>query len=228
MENKTQNFDVTKIFIPVAIVIGAILISGTLLYTRGTDNLKAQAGDSINVSVDDDPYIGDKKAKVTIVEFSDFQCPFCRSFYNESFLQIKRDYIDTGKSVKFVYRDFPLSFHPMAVPSAQAANCANEQGKFWEASDAIFENQDKQGQGTITYTENELMAWLSAVPGLDTSKVKTCMDAKTYDAEIQNDSADGASYGVTGTPTIFINGSPIVGAQPYAVFKAAIDAALAK
>jgi protein-disulfide isomerase len=102
---------------------------------RGAEQLKYY-----NVSIDDDPVLGKADAPVTIVEFSDFQCPYCKQYFDNTFGQIKAQYIDTGK-VKLVYRDFPLSFHPMAEPSAEAANCAMEQGKFWEMHDKIFASQ---------------------------------------------------------------------------------------
>lgn len=92
------------------------------------------------VSTDDDPALGDPNAPVTIIEFSDFECPFCRRFWQETLPQIKAEYIDTGKA-RFVYRDFPLSMHPGAFPAALAANCANQQGKFWEMHDKIFSEQ---------------------------------------------------------------------------------------
>ena len=101
---------------------------------------KPAVAGTITVSVDDDPVLGNAAAPVTMIEFSDFQCPFCLKFWQETFPQIKQTYIDTGK-VKFVYRDFPLSFHPGAMPAAQAANCANEQGKYWEMNDLIFKKQ---------------------------------------------------------------------------------------
>lgn len=91
-------------------------------------------------TIDDDPILGSANAPVTMIEFSDYQCPFCHSFWKQTLPQIKKDYIDTGK-VKFVYRDFPLNIHPMAEPAARAANCAGEQGKYWEYHDKIFGEQ---------------------------------------------------------------------------------------
>ena len=103
--------------------------------------LKGQANKSANTpKIDDDPVLGNANAPVTIIEFSDYQCPFCFSFWKQTLPQIKKDYIDTGK-VKFVYRDFPLNIHAMAEPSARAANCAGEQGKYWEYHDKIFGEQ---------------------------------------------------------------------------------------
>src|SRR3989344_2065532 len=116
-----QNFDKTKLILPASILIAALLISWSVVfYSLNTGKLGANvkqaeggpvAGEKVNVSVDDDAFMGNEKAKVTIVEFSDFQCPFCRTFWSGALPQIKKEYIDTGK-VKFVYRDYPLSFHP--------------------------------------------------------------------------------------------------------------------
>lgn len=94
----------------------------------------------VNVSADDDAVLGNPNAPVTVIEFSDYECPFCKRFYDQTLGQIKKEYIDTGK-VKFIYRDYPLSFHPGAEPAAQAANCAGEQGKYWEMHDKIFQAQ---------------------------------------------------------------------------------------
>lgn len=99
---------------------------------------------------DDDAFLGNPGASVVMLEFSDYQCPYCRTFWSDAFPKIKRDYIDTGK-VKFVYRDFPLDFHPASVLTAQASECAREQGKFWEFQDKVFSEQAKQGQGTIQF-----------------------------------------------------------------------------
>lgn len=114
--------------------------------TNGSKNVTADLGrgreslKQYQVSMDDDPVLGNANAPITIIEFSDYECPFCKRFYDQTFGQIKKDYIDTGK-VKFIYRDYPLSFHPGAEPAAQAANCAGEQGKYWEMHDKIFQAQ---------------------------------------------------------------------------------------
>lgn len=222
--------DKTKLILPGAILVAALMISGSVVfYSLNTDKLGANikqptgpvAGEKVNVSVDDDAFIGDEKAKVTVVEFSDFQCPFCRSFWSGAYQQIKKEYIDTGK-VKFVYRDYPLQFHPAAQASAEATECAQEQGKFWEMHDKIFQEQAKQGTGTVTYGVVELKKWASQI-GLNPAKFNECLDSGKHKSEVEKDTADGLSYGVSGTPTIFVNGYPIVGAQPFAVFKALID-----
>ncbi len=219
-------FDPSKFILPGAILIAAILISGSIVFYSfnagdgaGTANIK---GEKVDVSVDDDPMLGNPKAKITLVEFSDFQCPFCRSFWGGAFQQIKTEYIDTGK-VRFVYRDFPLSFHPGAAPAAEAAQCANDQGKFWEMHDKMFEEQAKQGTGTIQFSENDVRKWASQVSGLDMNKWNECFNSNKYQAEVEKDLKDGSAYGVSGTPTVFVNGKAIVGAQPFSAFKAEID-----
>lgn len=166
---------------------------------------------------------GSETAPVTIVEFSDYQCPFCRSFYNSTLPQLRREYVDTGK-VRFIYKDFPLSFHPQARRYAEAARCAGDQGKYFDMHDKIFQEQEKLGQGTVDVPFDKQWA---ADLGLDTTAFDTCLDSGKYAQAVQQDFADGVAVGVSGTPTFFVNGQQIVGAQPYSVFKQAIDAELA-
>lgn len=188
----------------------------------------------VDVSADDDPVLGEKNAPVEIIEFSDFQCPFCRKFWTDTFPQLKTDYIDTGK-VKVVYRDFPLaSIHPMAQKSAEAAQCANDQGKFWEYHDKMYGEQniidsgniEGPVKGTAQYTVNDLKKWAKDL-GLDSEEFDSCLDDGKYEDEVNKDFQDGASAGVQGTPSFFINGNQLSGAQPFAAFKTAIDAELA-
>ena len=166
------------------------------------------------VSVGDDSMLGNKDAKVAIIEFSDYQCPYCKRFHTEAFEQLKKDYIDTGR-VSFVYRDFPLSFHQNAQKASESAECADEQGKFWEMHNAIFENQDNIAVSDLKKYAKDL--------GLDTNKFNDCMDLGRMEKEVKKDFADGSAAGVTGTPTFFINGKMLVGAQPYSAFKQIID-----
>lgn len=163
------------------------------------------------------PVEGNNNAKVTIVEFSDFECPFCGRFYTDTLPQLKKDYIDTGK-VKLYYRHYPLPFHPKAVPLALAAECANDQDAFWKMHDKIFENNAT----VATMTDDQIKAWAGDL-GLDTASFNSCYDAKTHQKEIDEDNTAGAAVGVTGTPTFYINGKQLVGAQPFAAFKAIID-----
>ena len=177
----------------------------------------------VSVSADDDPVLGNKDAPVTVIEFSDFECPFCGRAFTDAVTGMKKDYVETGK-VKFVYRDFPLSFHPQATPAAEAAECADEQGKFWEFHDTLFQNQGSLSDAFYKQTAADL--------GLDTAKFNSCVESRKYRAEVQQDLAAGSAAGVSGTPTFYIGNdkdgyTELVGAQPYAVLRQAIEAALA-
>jgi len=185
----------------------------------------------ISVSLDDDPVKGDPNAPITIVEFSDFQCPFCARFFSETLPLIQKNYIETGK-VKFVYRDFPIpSIHQNAIPAAIAAECADEQGMFWEYHDKLFENQiqwqDLDNQNVVS-TFEQFAEELS----LDTDTFNTCLESAKYLEEVQNDLDEGVLYGVAGTPGFFIGNEKIgygmvSGAQPYAAFQQVFDQLLA-
>ncbi|MFH0956236.1 MAG: thioredoxin domain-containing protein [Candidatus Aenigmatarchaeota archaeon] len=177
-----------------------------------------QAGTAVKPTADDDAVLGQASAKVTIIEFSDFQCPYCSRFVLQTFPQIKTNYIDTGKA-KLIFRDFPLGFHANAAKAAEAAECAGDQGKYYEMHDKLFGNQSALGIDSYKQWAAEL--------GLNTATFNSCLDSGKYTAEVAADAAAGAAAGVTGTPTFFINGAKLVGAQPYEAFQQAIDAALA-
>lgn len=245
--DKPQAFITT----PVAILIGAVLIaiailvSGGVIKPGGLAKQVPQAGQPtiteepagpVKVSVDDDPVLGDKNAKVTLIEFSDYECPFCKRHFEQVYPSIKKDYIDTGK-VKLVYRDYPLPFHdPMATFEAGAANCAREQGGdsvYFKFHDEIFTKTKSNGNGLTKDAVYQIASDL----GLNQVNVKACADSEKYADEIKKDVTDGGSAGVSGTPAFFIgksnssgtiDGTILVGAQPYENFKALIDAELAK
>ena len=224
-----------KNFLALSILVAGVMISGSFLYANnislknGAANIPSgdqQGKVKAEVSIDDDPILGNERAKVTIVEFSDYQCPFCRTFWRDTLSQIKKEYINNNK-VRFVYRDFPLSFHPMAGASAQAAECAGDQDKYWEMHDKIFGEQEKLGQGTVTYTIQDLKKWAGEI-GLNRSAFNQCLDSEKYKDEVAKDFADGSAAGVSGTPSTFVNGRQLVGAQPFATFKAIIEEELKK
>ena len=172
----------------------------------------------VDVSADDDPAQGPEDAAVTIVEFSDFQCPYCARFDVETLPQILTNY---GDRVRFVYRDFPLTgLHENALKAAEASECADEQGAYWKYHDLLFQNQSALDDASLKNYAASL--------GLDTATFNQCLDSDKYMSEVQKDEQDGITAGVQGTPAFFINGMPLSGAQPYAAFKAAIDAALAE
>lgn len=178
-------------------------------------------------SVDNDAVLGDADAPVTIVEFTDYQCPFCGRHFTQTFGQIKTNYIDTGK-VKYVIRDFPLSFHQHAQKMAEASECAHEQGKFWEWHDLVF---SKQAEWSNTTDLNATVAQYARDLKLNVNNFTSCVDSGKYTAEVQADLADGSKAGIDGTPGFWVigpdgKGTQVSGAQPYTSFAAAIDAFL--
>ncbi|WKZ27228.1 MAG: DsbA family protein [Candidatus Paceibacterota bacterium] len=216
--------DVNKLILAGAIVFAGVLVAGAVIWT----NMRQPADGSprtAKVSVDDDAILGDTKAPVTIIEFSDYQCPFCRAFWRETYPRLKKDFIETGK-VRLVFRDFPLSSHPAAIPAAHASECAEEQGKFWEMHDIIFAEQDAKGVGTVSFSSDDLKRWAGKI-GLKQNEFNACLDSGKYNEEIAKDLKDGVASGVSGTPSFFINGNLLVGAQPYETFQAAIEQILA-
>jgi protein-disulfide isomerase len=155
--------------------------------------------------------VGPANAPVTIVEFSDFQCPYCKL----SVPMIKEILAKYPGKVKVVYRDYPGPNHPHAQQAAEAAQCAGDQGKFWEYHDSLF---DRQAPGTgWNFTQ------LAKEIGLNQDAFATCLNTGHYREEVAKDLHDGLKLGVTSTPTFFINGRPLVGAQPFAEFQAVID-----
>lgn len=167
--------------------------------------------------VDDDPVKGDDDAPVTIIEWSDYECPFCGRFYKETLPSIEKEYIKTGK-VKLVYRDFPLSFHANAQKAAEAAECAGEQDKYWEMHDLLFGSGVQGGVAGFKQYAQQL--------GLNTGKFNQCLDSGAMAPEIRKDFADGSAVGIQGTPGFLVNGKLISGAQPFSVFQQVIDAEL--
>ena len=202
---------------------GNAVVAGTQ-QTGDSAQAPAAPQGKVDVALGDLPPLGNKNAKVKIVEFSDFQCPFCRTFWKDTLSKIKTEYIDTGKVVIY-YRHYPLSFHPMAQASAEAAECANEQEKFWEFHDTMYEEQGKKGEGTIEYTNDDLKTWAGSI-GVNTTQFNECLDNGKYKEKVAKDQSDGTTAGVNGTPGFFINGTSLVGAQPFESFKTAIEAEL--
>ena len=173
----------------------------------------------VDASFDDDAVKGNANAKVTIIEFSDYECPFCGKHFKETYPQIVKEYVDTGK-VKLVFRDFPLSFHASAQKAAEAAECAGEQNKYWQMHDKLFSNQQALDVDSLKIYAKDI--------GLNTATFNACLDDGKMVDEVAKDFADGQSYGVTGTPAFFINGRFIAGAYTFADFKKIIDEELAK
>jgi len=181
----------------------------------------------IKVSLDDDPVKGNPDAPVTVIEFSDFQCPFCSRFFTQTLPLLQENYIDTGK-IKLVYRDMPLdSLHPNARTTHIAAECADEQGKFWEYHDVLFQKQS-QWQRMASLDLLSTLSQYATDLGLQTASFEACLQSEEMADEVNKDLLDAGKYGATGTPTFFIGNEKdgfikLVGAQPYTSFQAVID-----
>jgi protein-disulfide isomerase len=166
-----------------------------------------------DVSIDDDPILGETDAPIVIVEFSDFECPFCARFREQTFDQIVTEY---GDDVQIIYRDFPLSqIHPRAQQSAEASECADDQDAYWAYHDLLFANQQALDTESLIGYAEEL--------GLDVEEFTECVESGKYTDEVLADYNEGLSYGVSGTPTFFINGVRLVGAQPFEAFQQIIE-----
>lgn len=199
----------SALFIPLAFFLG--LAAGYMLGNTKTTSA------SLNPATEDDPAQGPKDAPVVIVEFSDYQCPYCQLWHEEVLPRILSEY--TG-SVRFIYRDFPLSGHPEAQPAAEAANCAGDQDSYWQFQDSIFSGLYGYGRQAYEQYATELT--------LEMDTFTTCLDSHRHQAEVLEDYSDGIKLGVQSTPTFFINGIQLVGAQPFETFQRVIEAELVK
>lgn len=179
------------------------------------------------IGVDDDPQLGPSTAKVTIIEFADYQCPNCRAFWRETLPRIKKEYVDTGK-VRIVFRDFPIQeIHPEATITAIAAECAEDQGKYFEFHDKVYREQDRRGRDVVRYRVTDLKRWATEI-GLEAASFNECVDSERYKDEVASDFKNGADVGIKGTPIFFINGRMIAGAQPFGNFQRVIEEELKK
>lgn len=170
-----------------------------------------------DVPVDDDPSQGPADAQITLIEFSDYQCPYCSKWHNEVWPKLKEAF---PGQIRFVYRDFPLmGLHESAAPAAQAANCAGEQDQYWAYHDKLF-------SGDYDFSSDGFKKIAGDI-SLDTAKFDECVSTERFKAEVEADYQYAAELGIRSTPTFFVNGIPLVGAQPYEVFKELIDKELA-
>lgn len=222
-------------FLGACVLVAAILIAGSVVYSLG----KKPAGGNTGVItppgttvtktpelVSGDVILGDAKAPVTLFEFADYQCPFCARFFEQAEPSIIDQYVKTGK-VKMVYRDFAF-LGPESLAAASAAHCAADQSKFWEYHNALFNTEikdSKENNGNLT---QDLFVKLASGLNMNTAQFTACLTSKKYDAAVLKSRDDAGLYGVNSTPTTFINGTVVQGAQPFAVFQAAIEAALKK
>jgi protein-disulfide isomerase len=164
------------------------------------------------------PFLGQPNAPLTMIEISDYQCPFCRAFHNGTFVELKKNWIDTGR-LRFVSWDMPLAFHSNAAKAAQAARCAEGQNKFWEFRSLLIANSDK-------LSREDILSYVQQVPQLDLGRFKACIESDKFIDAIKKEVTEANGQGISGTPTFLIgeaqgdevNGMILVGAKPYAEF----------
>ena len=205
--------------LPLAFIAG--LFVGFQIWGRPniqTDQANDEVTQRYDIPIyDDDPVLGSEDAPVTIVEFSDYQCPYCQRYHSETFQQIMDVY---GDQVRYVYKDLPLtSIHPEAVPAAMAAHCASDQGVFWAYHDLLFSNE-------LGLSDNAYMTYAESLD-LDINTFADCMASGSYESIVMKDTNILLNLNAPiSTPTFFVNGQYIAGAQPFTVFAQLIEAEL--
>lgn len=219
---------INKYLIPGAVILAGVVIAAAVIYSvngpSGNTGKDGTAAIGAMPEVTSGEFVlGDQNAPVTVVEYGDFQCPFCGKFFKETESVLRENYIKTGK-VKFIYRDFAF-LGQESLWSANAARCAGEQGKFWQYHDYLYSNQRGENQGA--FSKNNLKSFASAL-GLEKEKFNTCLDSDKYLEEIKKETKAGGEAGVQGTPANFVNGVLYVGALPTATFTKIIDDELNK
>lgn len=260
---KSSKYDVNTLILASAVLGSALLICFMMIFTRttwfenkigkhigfantassqpsannATNNAQRNPNEPkiVEVSIDDDPVLGSKDAPVTIIEFSDYDCPWCKYFYDEIYPSLKREYVDTGK-VKFVYRDLPVKqLHPLAFEKSLAANCAFEQGSddaYWKYHDQLFARAPKPGTpGAQPLQKSDLIS-IARDLNLNMDNFSRCLDTEKYGDEVRKDINDAINVEAYGTPNFFVGkstsngtimGRQIEGAVPFEQLKVIID-----
>jgi len=184
-----------------------------------------KAPERVKVSTIDGVALGSKKAPLVLIEFTDYQCPYCKRFYDTTFAELKKKYIDTGK-LRFISRNLPLPFHKHAESAALAASCGNDQNRYWQMRESIFSNPRA--------LQPEALSAYAKVNGLNVKRFDICMMKKRHLKKIKQDMADANAIGITGTPSFvlarsggkIVEGEKIIGAYPFAAFESKIEALL--
>jgi protein-disulfide isomerase len=222
-----------KLLVPVSIVIAGVIVAGAIMYTNspsanvsGTAQVDGGANNARPTIVNsdvlkvraEDHILGDPEAKVTVIEYGDFECPFCGRLFSDAISGIKENYVKSG-DVQLVYRHFPLTtIHTQAQGAAEASECAGEQGQFWPYHDILYERQS-------ALSASSYKAWASEL-GLDTVQFNNCVDSNKYAKKVSDGFNEARSLGANGTPATFVNGQLVSGAQPYSAFEQLIEDAL--
>jgi len=237
-------------FLPVSIIIAAVVIGGSILFSalykgsgfgagavgaavqqgqqQGTAPQQPVVAQNAMVLSPRDAILGNQNAKVTIVEYGDYQCPFCTRFFSQSEPQLVQNYVQTGK-VRMVFRDFAF-LGVESTAAAQAAQCANDQGKLWAYHDALYAakvaDEQKGGNENDGFYNRAEFVKLAQQVGLDANTFASCIDSNKEAAYVAQEKTSAGAVGVNSTPTFYVNGQQILGAQPYSQFQTMIDAAL--
>jgi protein-disulfide isomerase len=237
------------LFLPISILVAAVMIGGAILFATlykggtfaqspgtaggtGTGNTGAAATTTVNPAVmtlgPRDAILGNANAKVTLIEYGDYQCPFCAQFFSQTEPQIIKNYVNTGK-VKMVFRNFAF-LGAESTAAAEAAECAEDQNKLWAYHDALYsakvaDEQKGGGEDDGFYNTAEFLKLAQQV-GLNVSTFTTCIDTNQDGPLVAQDKTSASNYGVNSTPSFFVNGTALTGAQPYSVFQQTLDAAV--
>lgn len=226
MEPQENNSQPAKysLSVPMSIVVAGLLVAGAVWF-RGSGNVNTTAtiggARPVKIELGNLPALGQEKAKVAIVEFGDYQCPFCGRFFQQTEPMIREQYVKTGQA-KFVWRDFAF-LGPESFWAAEAARCANDQGKFWQYHDILFNRQSGENQGA--FNKDNLKKFAGEL-GLDQTAFDECLDSDRHTQAVKDDTDSGRAVGVGGTPATFVNGQIVEGAQPFEVFKNLIESQL--
>ncbi len=220
----------------VSILIAGVLIAGAVIYAVGaknqptpaptTGNQPAPTFDQLMTLTNRDVILGNPQAPVTFIEYGDYQCPFCARFFNTVEGPLKEGYIKDDK-VRFVFRDLSI-LGPESQASAEAAECAKDQGKFWPFHDALYAAEEADNQENNGNLNRDLFVRLAEQAGLNIQDFASCYDAHRYAQVVKDTTKAAQAAGLNGTPSSLLNGQLIVGSQPYSYFSQAIDALLQK
>lgn len=231
----------SSFMLPASILVAGVLIAGSVIYSAGkkapnsapqpaAGNVQAAAPTADLAKALEiggrDVILGDPKAPVTLIEYGDYQCPFCGRMFTGVEPQLREEYIKTGK-VKMVYRNFQF-LGTESTNAGASAECAKDQGKFWTYHDALYTAEIKDGQENSGNLNKALFVKLAGDAGLDVPAFTSCYDSGKYTAQVEKDRNAASAIGVNSTPTNYINGQMVQGAQPYSAFKSVIDIALQK
>lgn len=239
MENEKRK----DYLLPASILLAAILVVGAIIYSTGAKNTNTEQQANLQQAVQpqetqdlnqpktpqigNSVVLGDPQAPVTITIFSDYQCPFCGKFFEETESLIRQNYVTTSKA-KMVYKSLAF-LGPESTAAAQAADCAKDQKKFWQYHDALFETEIKDGQENNGNLNIDLFKKIASDLNMNVDEFLSCYDSQKYASEVVNDMNEAASLmDKISTPTVFVNDTLIQGAYPYSTFSQVIDEALNK